>query len=454
MAEQAQSAPKSSWLTLAWVTVMVGLLAGLGGMALGMLLRLIQHAAYGYSLDTISGSVSFLQGATAASPLRRVVALTICGVVAGIGWWAVYRWGKPLVSVSKAIDTKKPLRMPFITTLAHDLLQIVTVAMGSPLGRETAPRELGAVLATWVSDRAGLTADQTRTMIACGAGAGLAAVYNVPLGGALFTLEVLLVSFRPAALLPALSTSAIATLVSWIGLGNEAQYTIPSLTIGSSLMVWSMVVGPLFGVAAYWFVLVTNAAQARAPRDRRLLWWCLGVFVAIGLLAIRFPELLGNGKSVARLGFDSHLGLVLAGALLILRVVITVGSVRAGAAGGLLTPSIAIGALLATVLGQVWNLVWPETALGAFAIVGAAAFLASSLRMPLTSIVLMMEFTRVGHDFLLPMLFSTAGSIATYYLCASQTEKATKRLLDVQAPDLSVPSDRGASYEEASTEAR
>jgi H+/Cl- antiporter ClcA len=454
MAENAQSTSKSSWPTLAWVTVMVGLLAGLGGMAFGMLLRLIQHAAYGYSLDTIRASESFLQGTVAASPLRRVVALAVCGVVAGVGWWVVYRFGKPLVSVSKAIDTKKPARMPFITTLAHDLLQIVTVALGSPLGRETAPRELGAVLATWVSDRAGLTADETRTMIACGAGAGLAAVYNVPLGGALFTLEVLLVSFRPAALIPALTTSVIATLVSWIGLGNEAQYTIPPLAINASLMVWSMVVGPFLGVAAYWFVLLANAAQARAPRDRRLLWWCFGVFVAIGLLAIRFPELLGNGKSVARLGFDSHLGLMLATVLLVLRVVITVGSIRAGAAGGLLTPSIAIGALLATLLGQLWNLAWPEAALGGFAIVGAAAFLGSSLKMPLTAIVLMMEFTRVGHDFLMPMLFATAGSIATYYVCASRSEKATKRLLDVQTPDLSVPSDRAASHEQASVQAR
>src|ERR1700684_2202648 len=67
-------------------------------------------------------------------------------------------------------------QMPFLPTVIHDVLQIVTVALGSPLGREVAPRELSAVLATWLSERAPLTPQDRRIMIACGAGAGLAAV--------------------------------------------------------------------------------------------------------------------------------------------------------------------------------------------------------------------------------------------------------------------------------------
>ncbi len=73
----------------------------------------------------------------------------ICGLIAGFGWWAIHRFGQPLVSVKAAVDGQAAgPRMPFLTTMAHVLLQIVTVALGSPLGREVAPRELGAVLAT------------------------------------------------------------------------------------------------------------------------------------------------------------------------------------------------------------------------------------------------------------------------------------------------------------------
>jgi len=178
------------------------------------------------------------------------IALCACGTIAGIGWWTLYRFGAPLVSIRKATEERGP-RMPFLTTIAHDLLQIVTVGLGSPLGREVAPREVGAVLARWLSEHAGLSPESSRIMIACGAGAGLAAIYNVPFGGTLFTLEVLLGTFNWAALIPALATSVIATVVAWLGLGNTAQYALPSLSISPSLVLWSIATGPVFGFGAY-----------------------------------------------------------------------------------------------------------------------------------------------------------------------------------------------------------
>jgi H+/Cl- antiporter ClcA len=317
--------------------------------------------------------------------------------------------------------------MPFLATVAHDLLQIVTAALGSPLGREVAPRELGAVLATWLSSRAALTPENSRIMIASGAGAGLAAVYNVPLAGALFVLEVLLGTFSLSALIPAITTSAIAALVAWIGLGDQTQYSLPPLAISPSLVVWSIITGPLFGFAAYWFVIATRAARAQAPRDWRLPLLCMAVFPLIGLFSIPFPQLLGNGKGLTQVGFESDLGLGLAATLLVLRLSVTIGALRAGAEGGLLTPGLTIGALLATIIGGLWNLVGPVVPLGAFAIVGSAAFLASSMKMPLTSIALIIEFTGAGHDFLFPISFAVAGSISVYYLCSLRNVRIARR---------------------------
>jgi H+/Cl- antiporter ClcA len=398
------------------MTVTLGVAAGLGAMGLGLLLHFVQHMAYGYSLHAIISRESFLQGVAASSPARRLVALCACGSIAGIGWWALYRFGTPLVSIRKATEEKGP-RMPPLSTIAHALLQIVTVGLGSPLGREVAPREVGAVFATWLSERAGLSPESSRIMIACGAGAGLAAIYNVPLAGTLFTLEVLLGTFNWAALIPALATSVIATVVAWIGLGNRAQYALPSLSISPSLVLWSIATGPVFGFGAYWFVHATKTARTHAPKDWRLPLWCGVVFPAIGLLAIRFPQLLGNGKGLAQTGFDSELGLGLAATLLLLRLLVTLGALRAGAAGGLLTPGLTIGALLGIILGSMWNHARPGVAFGAFAIVGSAAFLASSMKMPLTAIALMVEFTRIGHDFLIPVSLAVAGSSCVFYLC-------------------------------------
>jgi H+/Cl- antiporter ClcA len=127
------------------------------------------------------------------------------------------------VSISTAVkDPGKP--MPH-HHLVHILLQIITVAMGSPLGREVAPREAGPSLQA-ACTLLRLTPADIQLMIACGAGAGLAAVYNVPLAGA-FTLEVLLVSFSWDAAIAALVTSALAAWMPPWGLAMNISIASP-----------------------------------------------------------------------------------------------------------------------------------------------------------------------------------------------------------------------------------
>jgi H+/Cl- antiporter ClcA len=410
---------RSSMARVAAVTVATGVGAGLAGMLLALLLHAIQHVAYGYSLDALVDTQTFLQGVSAASPQRRIAVMALCGALAGFGWWALRRFGAPLVSVKKAAASSAA-RMPARSTLVHVLLQIATVAMGSPLGREVAPREAGALVASWLSEVAQLSPRETRLMIACGAGAGLAAVYNVPLGGAVFVLEVMLGSFSASAAAAALAASALAAVVARIGLGNELQYAIPAFNVSRGLLMFALVAGPVLGIAAYGFKWLTDRASAAAPRGG----WSmplLGVlnFATIGVLAVYFPQLLGNGKSVVQLGFGNELTLGLAAALLGLRVLITASSLRVGAHGGLLTPGLAVGALLGVVLGGAASLSGSGIPSGAFALIGAAAFLASSMNMPLTAIVLIAEFTHVAHPVLVPVVLAVAGSVAANRLCAS-----------------------------------
>jgi H+/Cl- antiporter ClcA len=415
--------PRTAMPVLMATTVCVGIIAGVGGMCLGLLLHFIQHVAYGYSMHRLLSTQSFLQGVTNSTPERRVEALLICGIVAGVGWWAVYRFAKPLIHVNKALKSDDP-RTPVMATIVNALLQIITVGLGSPLGREGAPREVGATFAGWLSHRIGLTPQESRVMVACGAGAGLAAVYNVPLSGTLFTLEVLLGTFSTSAAIPALLTSVIAATVAWIGLGNDAQYTAPMFQLSDSLMAWSIFIGPIFGFAAYGFSRLVDMARDHAPRNWRLLPTCLLAFGLIGVVAIFYPQLLGNGKGPIQLGFDDGVDLQLAAILLILKAAAILVSLRAGAGGGLLTPGMSLGAMLAIVAGGLWNHGFPAVPLGAYAIVGAAAFLAASMRMPITAIVMAVELTRVDHDYLFPVVFAVAGSSAALRICIRRFDKA------------------------------
>ncbi len=422
-----RSAPAATRLILLVViVVLTGIGAGLGGMLLALLLHGIQHLAYGYSLDKIISPETFLMGVSAASNHRRVLVLGLCGLLAGVGWWALYRFARPLVGIKQALEGEVPL-MPPVATVSHVLLQISTVALGSPLGREVAPRELGALVGGWLSHAAGLEREQRRMIVACGAGAGLAAVYNVPLGRAIFVLEVLLVTFNWPAAIMALATSAIAASVAWIGLGAESQYVVARFPLSASLIVWSLATSPLFGLAAYGFARLSAAARHKAARGWRLPVLALINFLVIGCLAIWLPQLLGNGKGPAQLGFSSVLTIGMAGMLLLCKVAITTSTLRAGAEGGLLTPGLSNGALMAVVLGGIWSLAWPGVPMGAYAVIGAAAFLASSMSMPLTAIVLITEFTRIDHDFLVPIVLAVAGSFGTSQLCARWARCSSKK---------------------------
>lgn len=384
--------------------VVAGLAAGVGGVALTLLLHLIQHVAFGYTEAT------FLEGVERASPARRVSALAIGGLVVGLGWWLL-RWRVPSVgSVEESMAGKK---LSILPVTAEGSLQIIAVGCGASLGREGAPRLLGGALAGWLAGRFGLDAGQRRTLIACGAGAGLACVYNVPLGGALFTLEILLVSAALSDVIPAVVSAAVATAVAWPLLSDNPIYLVRPAQFHWSALVFAVVIGPFAGGLGTGFNRLAGYARTLAPSGWRLPVATTSVFAALGALAIRYPELLGNGKGPAQLAFDGTLSLLTLVALVLLKPIATAACLASGANGGLLTPALATGALLGTLGGTAWSMVWPGTGNAAFAMIGAAALLATTQRAPLCSIVLVLELTSSGLNLAVPMTLAVAGAMLT-----------------------------------------
>ncbi len=386
--------------------VLTGLCAGGGGIFLSLLLHLMQHWAFGYTEE------NFLAGVQRAAPSRRVVAMAIGGLVVGLGWWALRHWGRPMTSVTQAVaDGSRDLPMGIVT--ADACLQIVAVGAGASLGREGAPRQLGAAFAHLLAKRLGLTPAQRRTIVACGAGAGLAAVYNVPLGGALFTTEILLVSAAVSDVVAALLSSGIATLVAWSVLHDRLTYLVSEPALHSPLLVWAVLVGPLAGFVGVWFVRLTSWSRGLAPTGWRLPLATTTVFTAVGAAAIAFPQLLGNGKGPAQLAFDGTLSLSTLALLVILKPVATAACLASGATGGLLTPALATGAMLGGLTGGAWSMLWPGASVTGYAMIAAAAVLATTQRAPLSAIVLVLEFTGTGLELAVPMILAVAGAMLT-----------------------------------------
>ena len=303
---------------------------GLAAAALTSLLQFVQHAMW-------PGPGTLLDAAGNALAWRRVLVLLLAGAVTGVGQLALRR-----LSSGNSIDITAAIwfhagRLPPLRTLGSAILSVVIVGMGASLGREGAPKQAGAVAANFLCDRVGLSDEQRRLVVACGAGAGMAAAYGVPLGGALFAIEVLRGALSLRLVLPAMMASLIATAVSWLALPNAVTYPIPDYPAPLSIAVWALVAGPIAGIVSVGYVRAIAWADHHKPKGwRRLLAPTLALG-SVGLLSIWFPELLGNGKDLSELLFTVDVPFASMLALLLLRPLATLLCLGSGAPGGLFT---------------------------------------------------------------------------------------------------------------------
>jgi H+/Cl- antiporter ClcA len=179
------------------------------------------------------------------------------------------------------------------------------------------------------------------------------------------------------------------------------------------LLAWAAVAGPVLGLVSVFYVRLICWADARKPTGWPLVAAPIGIFAALGVVAIWFPQLLGNGKDAVQLAFVGSLPLLLALCLAALKPIATAACLGSGAPGGLFTPTLTLGALLGAAGGQAWALFWPGSGSepGAYALIGAGAVLAASTQGPVSAIVLLLELTRRADATMVPLMLAIAGAI-------------------------------------------
>jgi H+/Cl- antiporter ClcA len=384
------------------LVVAIGVAAGLGAAVLTLLLDFVQDKSWAYR------SGSFLAAVTRAGAARHIIVLIAAGVIAGIGGLLIRRVrGSGAGEISDGLWLSGG-RLAFWRSQARGVLSIIIVGMGASLGREAAPQLTGAAVASRLSEWAKLPAWQRRLLVACGAGAGMAAIYNVPLGGALFAVEVLLGTLTLPVVLPAVAVSAIATGVAWVVVPTQPTYHITTLPVTGSEVVWAVIIGPLAGLLAVGWVHAIARINRIKPRRWGRVLVPIVVFGALGAVSIAFPQLLGNGKDVVQKVLSDRLDVAVIAAVLVLKPLATAACLGTGAPGGLFTPTLTMGVLFGALLGHGWSVIWPGAAPASYAIIGGAAVLAASMQGPLAAVVLMLELTHHADALMVPVLLAVA----------------------------------------------
>jgi CIC family chloride channel protein len=405
---QEKLQPTEWQITLLWAAFVGGL---------GALVSLVfQGLAEGVH-DLLSGSSAGVVESMRQLPWWAVLALPAAGgLLAGL----VLLLGQRIARGQSSTDYMEAIvigsgHLPIRASLVKSTAALFSIGSGGSIGREGPMVQLSAVMASFIGRWRQFTPPQLRLLVACGAAAGIASAYNAPIAGSFFVAEIILGTIAMESLGP-LAVAAVAAALTVRVLTSEAQlYKVPAFKLNSP---WEMLpyvaLGLIAGVAAPWFLRSLRQAEkffvaTKLPLIARLT---LGGLV-VGALAIKVPEVTGNGYSVVVNILNGH---IVWSALLVIfacKWLATAASFGSGAPGGVFTPSLFMGASVGYLFGTGVHAIWPAAAPnpGAFALVGMGAFLSAASRAPVMAVIMLFEMT-LSYDIILPLMLC---SVIAYY---------------------------------------
>lgn len=384
------------------VAAVIGLLGGISGVLFDHMIHAFQR-------------LFWLTGHLTVEHLSRMpwyvllAAPTVGGLLVG---WIVTRFapeakghGVPEVMLAVA------LRNGVIRTrvaLAKAVASSLTIASGGSAGREGPIIQIGAAIGSSLGQGLGVSGKRLRTLVGCGAAAGIAATFNAPIAGALFAVEVILGEFGVAQFSPIVISSVLATVVSRRLLGNASVFQVSTYHLEST---WELIpyalLGVLCGIVSIAYIRVLYRSEdafdglRRIPRAVRP---ALGGFM-IGILALFLPQIMGDGRGIVDLALSGQLAIPMLLMLLVGKLVATSLTLGSGGSGGVFAPSLFLGAMVGGLVGRLTAFFMGGLSCdpGGYALVGMGGLVAGATLAPITAILIVFEITN-SYSIILPLM--------------------------------------------------
>ena len=393
--------------------ILQGIVSGLSGIFLHYLLEMVEEQAF----DQSEHHSGFLTDGGSSS--RIGLSLIIVGLGSSLVWYFLQKGSKIFSIKDQMKDETSQYKLHFLRQLFHSIWQIIAVGGGASIGKEAAPREIGTLFAGPIGKICSLSKKDQIFLLACGAGAGLAAVYQVPLTSVFFVFETLGIALSiKRFVLVGLTTYVSTYIAGWV-ISDQALYQIPAI-IWSLKEIWIIPLLLLFLTPLAWlFGRLSKEVSSNRIKDKRILLTLPTAFLFLAGLASYFPHLLGNGRMMAQEVLNGSNGKTVL-LLFILKAVVVLIILRAGAYGGTLTPSFALGMAGAGLFGIILGVDSQPTTL----LLGSVCFLSVTLKAPWSATGLVIGFTGLGIDSL-PYLLVTAvlayefAKMLDHFPCAS-----------------------------------
>lgn len=407
--------PFSRRLRLGVAAVGAGIAAGFIGIAMAYLLEGFERLFYGVADGSLPERVGV------APAWRTVTAPALGGLIAGVLWWWERSTGgvvrvEQVVADSAVPSPTRPTRhMGLARPFADAVLQVLTVGSGNSVGREGAPRLAAGAVALRLTQWLSLERRWVPVLVASAAGAGLAAMYNAPLGGAAYAVEiVMLTGMRRRGVLLAVPVSVLATMVSWLHSGGRPALEMPAAPFGAGPLTACVAAVPVTALLGWAAERLWGWFKAHRLPDMWTLPLAIGAAgLATGTASLWLTVLPGNGRDAFQAALDGGAAagsavpaLALLVGVVALKPLLTGATLGAGATGGLLAPSFSLGACGGATVAVGLGVLGLDAPVSAAALTGAGVTLGVTQRAPVFAAVFVWELAH-GPAWTLPLLLAS-----------------------------------------------
>jgi CIC family chloride channel protein len=299
----------------------------------------------------------------------------------------------------------------FRTVIGKFITSALSIGGGFSLGPEDPSLQIGAGVASMVSRRLNLSRERLRMFAPIGAAAGLAAAFNAPISAILFVVEEVIGRWS-AAVLGSIVLAAISSVVvaRWFW-GPEPMFRIPVVTLrGPQELLAYSVLGVAGGIASLIFSKALGYSRPHLRRLARWTWYIQPALAGLIVGAIGYfgaPQVMGPGYNVIDQAMHGQFTWKFLLALALLKIVATTISFSSGTPGGMFAPTLFIGAMLGGSIGTFEKIFFPSfhVSVGSYALAGMGVLFAAFLRVPLTSVFMVLEVSG-NYSIVLPVILA------------------------------------------------
>lgn len=413
--------------------ILVGVAGGYGAVGFRYLINFIQSIAYGSSAELLDVVQSI-------SWYWRIAIPAIGGLIVGpiVYFFAREAKGHGVPEVMYAVALRQGIiRMRIVFIKAF--VSAMCIATGGSVGREGPIVQIGSAVGSTMGQLFNVSANRMRTLVGCGAAAGIAATFNAPIAGSIFAIEIILGEFEIASFSPIIISAVSATAISRHYLGDIPAFILPEYILHSPLeFPLYVVLGVFCALVAVAFTLFLYRAEDAwdAIKFPEYLKAVIGGLM-MGTLGLVFPQVLGVGYGGIDLALMLKLSWWFMGLLVLCKILATAITIGSGGSGGIFAPSLFMGSMAGGAFGLIAHGLFPSLAAspGAYAVVGMGAVVAATTHGPLQAILIIFEMTG-DYKIILPLMITCViSTLVARRLCGESiyTFKLIRRGINIKA---------------------